>query len=204
MARATHENGALPEDIVPLVDDGAECSAIDMIELKLLFNDDSSSGLAFDPIPDSLNGVTHWHFGTGQHASAFRKILGWTALTAESDNDQNINNRHILIEGSSQWVIGRNVTSKINILHVGRNAVQLLKDTSQDYISMKSRERLSYIPLSRFIVDQQSSVLSCLSSGTATNRSWGEIKHIVDKVHWHGCGHASYTDIRILLDRNSM
>lgn len=100
MARATHGNDELSEDIGSLVDEGAEYSVIGMIELKLLLNADSSSDLALDHISHSPNGVTPWQFGTGQHPSASRKTLGSTVLTAESSNGQNINIRHIVIEGS--------------------------------------------------------------------------------------------------------
>lgn len=35
-------------------------------------------------------------------------------------------------------------------------------------------------------------------------KTWTEIKHIVDKIHKHVCGHANYTDYRLLLERNEL
>lgn len=43
--------------------------------------------------------------------------------------------------------------------------------------------------------------------GIATNapkRPWKEIKHIIDKIHKHVCGHSSLSDMKTLLKRNDL
>lgn len=36
------------------------------------------------------------------------------------------------------------------------------------------------------------------------DKSWAEVKTVIDKVHKHVCGHANFTDMRMLLDRNNL
>lgn len=93
----------------PLVDDGAEYSAIGSIELQILLNIDSDVGL--EPPPDTLNGHSHWQYGQGEHRSARRPILGSIVLPLKEDNRRIINIRHVVVQGSSQCIIGRNFTS---------------------------------------------------------------------------------------------
>ena len=47
-------------------------------------------------------------------------------------------------------------------------------------------------------------VLEVKISDSESNSSWKKVKNIVDKVHKHVCGHASLSDIQILLERNNM
>ena len=37
-----------------------------------------------------------------------------------------------------------------------------------------------------------------------TDRRWSELKRIVDRVHKHTCGHASYSDMKSLLRLNKL
>ena len=118
-------------------------------------------------------------------------------LTATSDSGRNVFIRHLVLDGSSQWVIGKNVTQKSNRLHIGKNALQFIVDGVADHISMTNREFLSYISLTAFAPGYDpSSVLACLNSNIIKNKSWPELKAIVDKVHRHVCGHANFTDLR--------
>ena len=190
----------------PLVDDGAPYSAIGNIELRLLQDQFGYEiDAQFDSIPDSLDGHTHWQYGIGQHSSAPRRILGSVLLSAQADSGRKVNIRHLVLDGSSQWVIGRNVTSNANLIHVGKNALQIVKDGITNHISMVNRKFLSYVPLSRFNDHNEGlSVLSGLSGNFLYSKPWSKVKGIVDKVHKHVCGHATLTDIRILLERNDM
>lgn len=68
--------------------------------------------------------------------------------------------RHSVIDGSSNWVIGRNVTSVCNIQHTDRNVLAL--PDGDDYITMIHRGFHSFIRASVFVVRQFSHRLSKL------------------------------------------
>lgn len=118
-------------------------------------------------------------------------------LVAEFDGGCDVNICPNVVEGSSQCVIRRNNTSKNNILHVGRNSIQVFDDGSEDYISITIRDRLSYIPLScfQFIDDGYIPLISWLNGKNVAEKPCTEVKHIFDMVHKHVCGHASFSDI---------
>lgn len=88
----------------PLVDDGAPYSAIGYVELQLLLN--HMNGFSLDSIPSCLEGVIKWHYGSGEHSSASRNIMGSFMLTDISDNGIELLIRHLFSDGSSQLVIG--------------------------------------------------------------------------------------------------
>lgn len=46
-----------------------------------------------------------------------KQIIGSIILQALCDDEIRINIRDIVIEGSSQWIIGRNVTREVDIIH---------------------------------------------------------------------------------------
>lgn len=192
--------------IGPLVDDGAPYSAIGMIELKLL-RDHLGLNECFelDPVPKTLNGYTQWQYGTGTHASAARDILGSVMISGHSDNGRCVEIRHLVLDGSSQWVIGKNVTKYANILHADQKVIEFMVGDVKDSFSMIEHEFLSYIPLVAFAPKaKRLSVMLCLNGNICNNYSWNETKSIINKVHRHVCGHANYTDMRLLLERNNM
>lgn len=66
---------------------------------------------------------------------------------------------------------------------------------------------LSYMPISALVLgkdNESTSVLLCLNGNVKTDMPWNQIKTIIDKVDGHVCGHASLTDMRLLLERNSL
>lgn len=201
------------QDIGPLVDDGAPYSAIGLTELHILKDQLLSNFTGkLDTIPTSLNVRTFWQYGCGNHASAKRRILGSILLTALSDDCSPIHIRHLVLEGSSQWLIGRNITGKSNIMHIGTNAIVFAgPNHSTKSITMVDHDLHSYVPYVAFsraaTGKHQSASLNslCASSTHATEtRPWSEVKRIIDKVHKHISGHASFSDIRTLLERNDM
>lgn len=101
-------------------------------------------------------------------------------------------------------MICRNLISEANILHVGRNAVETLQDNKIDYIFMKNRNRFSYILLSTFnlLCEDFVPVFSCFDGNNPGDEPWSRAKFIVDKVHKHICGHATISDVKILVDKN--
>ena len=106
---------------------------------------------------------------------------------------------HLVLEGSSQWVIGRNVTQNANMQHIDRNAIQFYADREADYIPLTNHGFPSFIKLSAFIEPNTSSVIRCLNGNMLIDKTWAEVKNIVVKVHKLICGHANYTDYRPLL-----
>lgn len=101
----------LPQNLLGLLgDDGAPYSGMGIVELESLlqkilpaWNGD------LDPLPKSIADRPYWQYGNGNHASQRRKILGSFVLTILSDNGNPVQISHLIIEGSSSWVIGRNV-----------------------------------------------------------------------------------------------
>lgn len=79
-------------------------------------------------------------------------------------------------------------------------------DGIDDFISMQNRSRLSYILFSIFYLlkDISEPVLSCLNGLDLEKRTCSHVKSIIEKVQKHACGHASLTDVNILLERIGM
>jgi len=200
----------------PLLDDGAPYSGIGMSELQVLAHivlPDWNNKL--DPLPSTIASRPYWQYGTGEHSSDARKILGSVMLQACDDYGDKINIRHLVIDGSSQWVIGRNVTKHCDIQHIGG---QFLNFPNGSKISLIERDMHSYIKYENFSTANSSKMTLkartglCISFFCATakfpakasQKPWKEVKKIIDKVHKHVCGHASFSDIRTLLKRNEL
>lgn len=108
--------------IGPLLDDGAPYSGIGLVEFKLI----QSILLPhwkgrYDYLPSCVQDRPFSQYGTGTNSSKARKILGSVLLSARNDRGTTISIIHLLIEGSSQWIIGRNVPQKRNIIRIGEN-----------------------------------------------------------------------------------
>lgn len=92
--------------------------------------------------------------------------------------------RHLVEEGTSKWVIGRNVALKDNSIHVRPNAIHIQQECIEDDISMVNKGRLSYVPLSKFSLTKINyvPVLSCLNGNTLSCRPWSQVNQIMDRV----------------------
>lgn len=80
--------------------------------------------------------------------------------------------------------------------------------TEMNTMSIDIREH-SHLPVYIFCppsVERSGALLIPLSSSTVieSERSWQERKNIMDKLHRHVCGHASYEGINIFLERNQL
>lgn len=194
----------------PLLDDGAPYSAIGIVELRLLSGLKHIDARHLEPKPPSIAHFDWWQYGQGDHASTRRRILGSFNITAMSDSANLIRIRHLIVDGSSQWVIGRNVTRESDILHYDGSRV-LFPPVNGDRDSMLLIDDglHSYLDLSRFpafVSASQSVALTCSAvepQSSPTARPWLETRRVIDKVHRHTCGHASYSDMRTLLQRNN-
>ena len=79
-------NTGLSSELGPLLDDGAPYSGIGQVELSLLADHIGlSPNSKIDAIPQALGSHTHWQYGSGEHASSARRILGSIVLTATSN-----------------------------------------------------------------------------------------------------------------------
>ena len=215
-------NTELSYELGPLLDDGAPFSAIEQVELSLPADHIGlSPNPKIDAIPQALGSHAHWQYGTGEPASPARRILGSIVLTATSDHGTPVRITHLVLEGSSQWVIGRNVTRKANIEHIGRNALVFYGDGECEYISIINYNFLSYLSIdsfkssynncnhvavsdTRLLSRNRSLTLSSISAVAIDTPPWSDVKRIIDKVHKHVCGHASFTDYKLLLERNRL
>ena len=88
-----------------------------------------------------------------------------------------------------------------------------------DYISMYDFDMHSHVKLERFndIIEnsikkigeeQTSNIESCqtllASYVKNTLSNWSDVRRVMARVHKHVCGHASYADIKTLLERNNL
>ena len=192
-------------------DDGPPYSGIGIDDLKIMspflrknWNDN------IEPLPISIADRKHLQYGTRSHASDSRKMFGPVMLTANLADGTTVNVRHVVIEGSSQWVIGRIVTSKCDIIHKNGNYLQLPNSVQ---IPVENVELHSYLSCWLFLSDHRTDGIRfqakfyCATEvvGDPENiRSRKELTKIVDKVHKRVCGHASLSDMKILLERNDL
>ena len=136
----------------PMVDDGAPYSGTGLKELRVLakYIMPTSDG-TLEPIPDSIADRPFWQYGKGQYASARKPILGSVILSITSEEGTVSNIRHLIIDGSSQWLIGRNVTTKANIMHADGDCLSFpSSDGSFDTLSLTTHEMHSYLCKKRF------------------------------------------------------
>lgn len=115
-----------PDDLTPLCplfNSAVPYYAIGFLELNVLAD---HFGLSLNPplspIPKSLDGCTRWQCNAVAQTSPPRKILGAIELTAITDNGNALCISPVVLDAWPQWVIGRNVASRINIRNVRRCA----------------------------------------------------------------------------------
>lgn len=206
MATLSGIESALNGRVGPLCDDGAPYCGIGLTEFELIQPYVASDFKGtFDELPESVKSRPLWQYGSGKHKNEVRRIIGSLFLTAMSDSDNPIRMRHLIVEGSSQWVIGRNVTKSSDILHIDTNVLKL---PDSDTISLVESDMHSFIPYESFctrrrngLLDTDRSAIFCAAGmlhSSTRSLSWSDTKKIVDKVHRHVCGHSSYSDIKIL------
>lgn len=131
-----------------LLDDGALYSLIGLCDLLILL-DQLVIGSEFNilPIPRKFTTHIHWQYGTGEHASKSRLILGSYGLKHYSDSSHPVLISHLVLDGASECVIGRNVTQYFNILHTECNTLEAHSASQKDYISLIESRLLSCIPI---------------------------------------------------------
>ena len=196
----------------PMVDDGAPYCGMGLEELlKLATSIMPNWNGKLEPLPSSIISRPWWQYGKGNHASQAKKILGSVMLSLRSNEGSVLRLRHLIIEGSSPWLIGRNVTAKGNILHASGNRIEFPHpDGSVDTIQLIDHDMHSYMRKEFFFHEQHKSLhdptvqLLCSYTAASVDLTWKKRKELIDKVHRHVCGHSNYRDIRMLLERNGI
>lgn len=151
--------------------------------------------------PSSLTGHTHWKCGNRNQASYRWLILVSTVLTKTSCYSRTFQISNQILDGSSQWVIVRNINLQANLEHIGNNIITFLIEADSDFISSTYYKFLRYIDLSRFTKTEQGGfVLSCHNVRNIIYNQWSEVRLILDKIHKHACGNAMYTYFQLLLE----
>ena len=119
--------------------------------------------------------------------------------------------RHLIIDGSSPWLIGRNVTTKGNMIHANGNRLEFPQHNGLiDTINLVDHDMHSFIAKERFYHHEFNSLhdptIQSLCSATAAtvNEDRKKTQRLIDKVHKHVCGHSNYRDIQPLLERNNI
>lgn len=204
----------------PKVDSGAPYSSIGWTELCVLLS--CSLETIPDniyPLPDNIIHYKWWQYGAGYHSSDKRRIIGAINIECASDSGRTVSICHIVVAGSSQWVVGRNVTRLYNHLNINNNRLQLpLMEGSHKYISLIYNETHRFITHNCFtgkpgtpsISNRPMVSLSGHSINGPTNfsmelsRPLSDVSRIVSMVNDHVCGHATYGDMRTLLQRNRL
>lgn len=138
-------------ELGPLLDDGAPFSSIGEIELRTI-----SSTLIYPqpPIeenPVELKGYDMWQYGSGAHKSPEKIILGSVEIFVRTKKKSVVSIRDLVIQGSSTWVVGRNVTRKCTIEHIIANELCLPSSPTNDTIPMVDDNFHSYIAKDRFL-----------------------------------------------------
>ena len=109
-----------------LLDDGSPYSGMGIIEFLVLqplllpnWNE------KLQPVAEELRSRPFWQYGTGSHSTETRKIIGSIFLNVLTDNCNVVAVHHLIIDGSSQWIVDRNVTRRFNIEHIDHNKMIL-------------------------------------------------------------------------------
>lgn len=161
---------------------------------------------SLDSVPHSIRDRQFWQYGCGSHASERRRLLGSILLSFMSGQGTVIQVRHLVVNGSSPWIIGRNVTEKGDIIHTNGNYLRLRNSFGKFVtLTMVNADMDSYFPkhsLHWTNSKHTPSMHSCLSN--AVNPTWKEQRRILDRVRSHVCGHSSYQDMKLLLQRNGL
>ena len=112
--------------IAPLLGDGAPYSRLGIHELKILSPYLRTNWHEqLEPLPAAITDRIHWQYGSASHSTDSRRMLGSVMITARLNDGTEINIRHIVIDGSSQWLIGRNVTTNCAIIRTNGNYLKL-------------------------------------------------------------------------------
>lgn len=148
--KSTKTKKAIDEILQLLVDYGAIYSAIGELELTVMMKEHNIICTNIkSSIPSGLKGNRYLQYGNGSHGSPPRKIIGSVDIQALSDSSVTIIIIHIILQGPSLWVIGKNVTCHVNIEHINRKVLVFQGHHGEDSISIIDLEFLSFTPMKK-------------------------------------------------------
>lgn len=135
-------NQTMSAPLGPMIDGGAPYSVIGVTERFVLRSSLGRPRLdKNDPMPTSFARYKFRKYGNGSHSSGERPIFGSGYLTCRSDSGCPVAIRHLVIAGSSQWPIVRNITRSCNQLRIDDNRIQFtFFNGVQDYLSVDEVE----------------------------------------------------------------
>lgn len=154
-----------------------------------------------DTIPILSKDYSRRQCGSGSHASASRKMLRSVVITDTSPCGTPLLIRHLALDECSQSLVGRNITSWSNIHQLdgsyipfpgptgSRIKVPLLESHFQIYFHTCFFHVLGHITLVQG------------ATGTETSTTCADVKHLIDPIYSHVCGHSSHKDMQLLLSR---
>lgn len=88
-----------------------------------------------DHVRKHLARYSHWQYGLGEHSSAKEAFLGSTVIRVLSDSGSKILICNVVLNGSLQWIVGRNVPKKAEVFHCNCNWIRITsQDGSHDFI----------------------------------------------------------------------
>ena len=110
----------------PLLDDGSPYSSLGEVELEIIRDQilPEWNGELLK-IPDMFRETPYLQYGTGEHSSEPRRMKGSIDIKVRSDQGMEVSIRHIVTSGSSQWIIGCNITKHCTIHRIGGNYLEI-------------------------------------------------------------------------------
>lgn len=93
-----------------LVEDVAPFSAIGKTELFVCCRRSLAGDVVLCKIPDVLSHCEYWPYRNDLHASEGGKILGSARFHLRTGHKAAVSIRHLVVEGTFQWVLGQNLT----------------------------------------------------------------------------------------------
>lgn len=123
---SSNDRTHLPPHLGPLVNDGAPYSSICAVVLSNLSSHILPGWkVALDPLRKVVANRLYWKYGTGYHASGVRYIIGSVIITISNDEGHPVSIIHLVLNGSSQWMIGRKIATRSIHLHESHKSLQL-------------------------------------------------------------------------------
>lgn len=126
------------------------------------------------------------------------------------DNGKPVEICHIIVGGSSPWLLCRTRFRMCYILHVAANCLRFPPSYGKsDTISLGDFDHHSYVPLKLVDLSPSTAILSGFrATGTnkavKTSMSWYRIKWVIDRVHERTCGQAQFPYIKPLVVINGL
>lgn len=188
----------------PLVANCAPCSGTSLQEVCKPTNSILTGWNKYLELkPSAAKEVNFWQYHLGDHSSEKRIILESVVLSILSNEGVEVNIRHMVIEGSSQCVIGGNLTRNCSVYQKNGDFLELTFHSDRgvcDRLNLISCNMQCYIPPNRlfhqefhYITAHPDFMNICIVHLSDSKEVLlAKEKEIIDKVHHHVCGHSNF------------